>query len=190
MQATWTTLHSWLGQEADPEPSLDTIVPRYLAGFGPASPADARTWCGLPGLSEVFERLRPQLRAFRDEHGRELFDLPDAPRPSADTPAPVRLLPEYDNLFLSHADRSRVVSGEHRSRLTTVNGVGPNVFSVDGFLAGTWKLSREKRVARLLFEPLESLSKPVRSALEAEGEAILAFAAAGAEERSVEFFSY
>ena len=124
MQATWTTLESWLGREVEKAPSIDAVMLRYLAAFGPASAADARTWSGLTGLGEVFERLRPHLRAFRDEKGRELFDLPDAPRPEADTPAPVRFLPEYDNVFLSHSDRQRIAREEDRKRFATVNAWG------------------------------------------------------------------
>jgi hypothetical protein len=170
-------------------PSLENVLLRYLAAFGPASPADARTWSGLTGLGEAFERLRPQLRTFRDEKGRELFDLPDAPRPAADTPAPVRFLPEYDNLFLSHADRQRIVRDEDRKRFATINGVGPNAFSVDGFLAGSWRLVRAGSRATLAVQPLNSVSKAERAALETEGEALLAFAASDAAQRGVEFVS-
>ena len=187
MQATWTTLESWLGREVEKTPQIDAAVLRYLAAFGPASAADARTWSGLTGLGEVFERLRPQLRTFRDEKGRELFDLPGAPRPDADTPAPVRFLPEYDNVFLSHADRQRIVRDEDRKRFATVNGVGPNAFSVDGFLAGSWRLVRAGSRATLAIQPLNSVSRAERAALEAEGEALLAFASGDAEERRVAF---
>ena len=189
MQATVTTLQSWLGREVETAPSLENVLLRYLAAFGPASPADARTWSSLTGLGEAFERLRPQLRTFRDEKGRELFDLPDAPRPAAARPAPVRFLPEYDNLFLSHADRQRIVRDEDRKRFATINGVGPNAFSVDGFLAGSWRLVRAGSRATLAVQPLNSVSKAERAALETEGEALLAFAASDATQRGVEFVS-
>src|SRR5262249_55283206 len=92
----------------------ETLVLRYLAAFGPATPADAQAWSGLRGLREVFETLRPSLVTFRDARKRELFDLPDAPRPDADAEAPVRFVPDFDNLVLSHDDRSRIIADAHR----------------------------------------------------------------------------
>src|SRR3954465_5126786 len=108
--SAFTTLEAWLGER--PRPNLPPAgrVLRYLTAFGPAAPADVRTWSGLTGAGEILERLRPTLRIMRDDAGRELFDVPRAPLPSADVPAPVRFLPEYDNAVLSHADRGRIVS--------------------------------------------------------------------------------
>ncbi len=110
-QARYQTLASWLdppsGQAPVPAALLDELVMRYLAAFGPASAQDVQSWSGLTRLAEVLERLSPGLERFRDEQGRVLFDLPDAPRPDPDTPAPVRFLGEFDNLFLAHVDRSR-----------------------------------------------------------------------------------
>lgn len=187
MQPTLTTAEHWLGQPLDPNPSIDEVVLRYLAAFGPASAADMRTWSGITGLREVVERLRPQLRVFRDEAGREIFDLPDAPRPDPDTPAPPRFLPEYDNVFLSHADRSRIVADEHRKRLATANGVGPGTFLIDGFISGTWRIARERTAATLVLDPLVPLAASDRNALAEEGMRLLAFAAEDAETRDVQF---
>ena len=123
-----TTAEAWLGRPLAADPSLDASCSATSRAFGPASAADVTTWCRLTGLREVVERLRPQLVTFRDERGRELFDLPDAPRPGEDTPAPVRFLPEYDNVLLSHADRSRFVFDARprgaRSRLGRRLGLG------------------------------------------------------------------
>ena len=127
---------------------------------------------------------------FRDEAGRELFDLPDAPRPDPDTPAPPRFLPEYDNVFLSHADRTRIVADQHRKRLATANGVGPGTFLIDGFISGTWRIKQDQTTAILHLDPLVPLATPDRNALAEEGVRLLAFAAAGAAEaHDIQFIS-
>src|SRR4029077_16693460 len=133
---TWTTLEAWLDRRLGPDAALDETVLRYIGEFGPASAADIRTWSWLTGLREVIERLRPQLQTFRDESGRELFDLPDAPRPDPDTPAPPRFLPEYDNALLSHDDRSRVIADAAYGLITGWVGT----FLIDGFVNGQWRI--------------------------------------------------
>jgi len=152
----------------DPEP-VDWLVLRYLGAFGPATVADARTWSWLTGLRDVFERLRPRLMAFRDEAGRELFDLPGAPRPYPDTPAAARFLPEYDNLMLSHDDRSRVIPPPVAARLTGFVGT----FLVDGFVHGQWRADRGRGGATLVStRSCRSASASARD-LVAEGERLL-----------------
>ncbi|MDP9370250.1 MAG: winged helix DNA-binding domain-containing protein [Chloroflexota bacterium] len=185
-QATWTTVESWLGRPLDAALGLDAIVLRYLAAFGPATVADVRMWSGLTGLREVIERLRPELRTFRDERDRELFDLPDAPRPDPDIPAPPRFLPEYDNVFLSHADRTRIISEDHRARLATKNGVGPGPFLIDGFVRGTWKIDKQRTGATLRLTPLEPILASDRTALEEEGARLLAFIAPDAQIKDIQ----
>jgi hypothetical protein len=162
------------------------LVRRYLAAFGPASIADAQTWSGLQGLRPVFEDLRPELVAFRDENKKELFDLPDAPRPAADTPVPVRFLPEFDNLVLAHADRGRFMADEHRSRITTKNLQVRATFLVDGRVAGTWKVEVKKKTATLVLEPFATLTRNTLAALEPEGLALLRFVEAEAGSYKVE----
>lgn len=138
-QVALTTAEHWLGRPAQDPPAPEETVRRYLAAFGPASVRDMQTWAGVTRLGPVFERLRPELVTFRDEGGTELFDLPDAPRPDPDTPAPARLLPEFDNLLLSHADRTRAIPADLKGRSWKGNQAF-STFLVDGFLAGVWRL--------------------------------------------------
>ena len=175
--AAFTVADAWLGMAipTDHAPA-DQLVRRYLASFGPATPGDAQAWSALAGLREAFERLRPELVTFRDARGRELFDLPDAPRPDGDEPAPVRFLPDFDNLILSHDDRTRVIADEHRPRVVTKNLLVRATFLVDGFVAGTWRIERAKKVATLIIEPFGPLAAEVVTALNQEGEALLEFA--------------
>jgi hypothetical protein len=174
-QATLTSAQAWLGREPDADPSHEELVLRYLRGFGPAGVADVQKWCGVTRLGAVVERLRPRLRSFRDESGRELFDLPRSPRPDPETPAPVRFLPEYDNLLLSHADRTRVMAPEHRWGVFTVNGRVLGTVLVDGFVAGTWAIDD----GGLAIRPFSRIARADREALAAEGERLLGFAAPG-----------
>ncbi|MBO0816355.1 MAG: AlkZ family DNA glycosylase, partial [Actinobacteria bacterium] len=156
------------------------LVERYLAAFGPATVADLQAWSGLTRLREAVARLRPRLRAFRDEQGRELLDLPGAPRPGPEVPAPARLVAEFDNLSLSHADRTRIVSDAHRKLLYTRNGIFPGTVLLDGFVAGAWRISRERRAATVVIEPFEVISRRDRDAIAREAERLLAFAAPAA----------
>jgi hypothetical protein len=186
-QAAHTTVEAWLGRPLDSESSLDEMVVRYLGAFGPATVKDVQVWSGLTRLGEVFERLRPRLRVFRDEHGKELFDLPDAPRPSPDAPAPPRFLPEFDNLILSYADRARVIANDHRRVIAARNGMVPAVVLVDGFVRGTWKIEKTRRAATLVIEPFESLPKKERDDLVEEGERLVNLLGRGAETFEVRF---
>ena len=169
-QVALTTAEHWLGRPAEPAPAPDSTVLRYLAAFGPASVKDMQTWAGLTRLREAFERLRPQLVTFYDPNGVELFDLPDAPRPAADTPAPPRFLPEFDNLLLSHADRTRVVPPAYWGRAWQGN-VAHRTFLVDGFLAGVWKL--DDGDGHLVVEPFGKLTKAQQRDVVAEGARML-----------------
>ena len=186
-QATWAATEAWLGAALHPDPSVDELVLRYLAAFGPATAADARTWSRLTGLQPVLERLRPRLRAFRDERGRELLDVPDAPFPDPETPAPPRFLPEYDNVLLSHDDRSRVLSGPAPP---LPDGKWKGTLLLDGFRRANWRIVLEADRATLVVEPFASQPGDPPSAREeiaAEGEGLLALVAPGATRRSVEF---
>ena len=178
-QTTHTTAEAWLGQPLAVETGPEPIILRYLGAFGPATVNDVQVWSGLTRLREVIERLRPGLITLRDENGAELFDLPEAPRPDGELPAPVRFLPEFDNLILSHADRMRVIADEHRRRIASKNGMVPGTVLVDGFVRGTWRITRTRGSATLHIAPFEPLAPPDRTALTEEGARLLAFAAAG-----------
>src|SRR5215203_775842 len=185
--AAHTTAEAWLGRPLDPASSLEETVLRYLGAFGPATVKDVQTWSGLTRLGEVIERLRSRLLTFRDERGKELFDLPEAPRPDPDIHAPARFLPAFDNLILSHADRTRVISGEYRKAIASRNGMVPATFLVDGFVRGTWKTERVRGSARLVISPFESLTKNTRDALTEEGGQLIRFVEEGAEAYEIRF---
>jgi Winged helix DNA-binding domain len=194
-QSRHTTIESWLGRDLDGAgsggaTSVDTMVLRYLGAFGPASVRDIQAWSGLTRLAEVVDRLRPQLRLFLDGNGRELFDLPGSPRPAEDHPAPIRFLYDFDNILLSHADRSRVLSEDAGvlgavKDLAVKNGVLPSFLLIDGFVGATWSLARERRTASLtirLFAPIDGTR---RHELEREAAALLVFWAPDAETTEV-----
>jgi len=170
-QARSTTPESWLGRAFVPNPSIDAVVLRYFAAFGPASVADVTTWCRLTGLREVVERLRPCLVTFRDERGRELFDLPDAPRPDPGTPAPVRFLPEYDNLLLSHDDRSRFVRPEGGEALARVWTIGYGSVLADGVVSAVWRIQPDG----LVVSHVPGMPKRLLASLAAEGRRLARF---------------
>jgi hypothetical protein len=180
-QVRSTPLEHWVGRSLDPSPSLDEVVLRYLGVFGPASSADAAAWSRLTGMREVVDRLRPQLRVFRLEDGRrELFDLPDAPRPDPETPAPARFLPEYDNALLSHADRSRFAS-EGLRVAASGDWVGRGAVLHDGIVVGSWRREGSIVATRLAVK----LPKRARSEIEAQGGRLATFLSSGAAEADV-----
>lgn len=184
-QTAYHTAEHWLARELDKSPDPATMIQRYLAAFGPASIADMQTWAGLTRFREIVDTL--DLRTFRTDDGRELYDLPDAPRPDEDTPAPVRLLPEFDNVLLSYADRTRMMTEEHRKRLFGVkNGVFPGTFLVDGFLRGSWRLTKQRKSAVLTLTPWARTTKKDLAALTKEGLRLLDFTTPDATTKDVQ----
>ncbi|HEY5318837.1 MAG TPA: winged helix DNA-binding domain-containing protein [Solirubrobacteraceae bacterium] len=183
--ADFTLAEDWLGRPLKTDESPDGLVLRYLAAFGPASAADVQTWSGLQGIKTVLEDLRPRLAAFTDERGRELFDLPDAPRPEESVPAPPRFLPEFDSLLLAHADRARVIDDEHRPAVITKNLRVRATFLIDGFVRGTWDVKRTRKRATLTITPFGSVTKRDAAALRSEGASLLGFTDADAGEHEV-----
>jgi hypothetical protein len=175
-----------LATKVDKKPATEELVRRYLAAFGPATPADMQVWSGLKGLKAVFAGMDGLERL-----DGNLYDLPDAPRPDPDVPAPVRFLPAFDNLVLSHKDRARVIDDEHRPKLLATGNlrVQPS-FLVDGFVAGMWKIDARKKSSTLTIEPFVKLTKKVRTELEAEGQALVRFAEPETAAVEVKFESF
>ena len=172
-----TTAEAWLGAPPAADPRPDDVVLRYLAAFGPAGPADLRAWSGLTGAAAILDRLRPRLRCFRDERGRELLDVPDGPLPDADSPAPVRFLPVFDNAILAHDDRSRILADGYPRRIAD----SPTLL-VDGFARGMWDIRDGILDVRLFAD----VGPGDRAAIEEEGMRLLAFAGEAAP-RGVRF---
>lgn len=170
----------WVGP-LEEQPSLRTLVWRYLASCGPASVADLQIWSGLRRLKAEVEALRPELTVYRDARGRELFDIPGLPVASGDEPAPVRFLPEFDNAVLSHDDRNRIVADEYRPRVFPGYSMVHATFLVDGFVAGIWEIRGD--VVRVA--PFGPLASDDADAVRAEAERLLPFLDLGAGARVV-----
>lgn len=177
--APYVAARHWIagGSRPSEEDALRLLITRYLGAFGPASLADIAQFAGqVPArIRPVLEQLEPSLRRFTDEQGRTLFDLPRAPRPDADSKAPVRFLPRYDELLIGYKHRDRVISARHRAAVYTKNALIEAVFLVDGFAAGTWALVTTKTDAILNIRPFTSLSRADRAAAMAEGETLARF---------------
>ncbi|MFB8246976.1 winged helix DNA-binding domain-containing protein [Streptomyces sp. NPDC055952] len=171
--ARYGLMSTWLGRETDPpapdgsDPVGQTLVRRYLAAYGPAASADLRAWCGLAGLPRAVSALRGELVSFRDERGRELLDLPGAPRPDPGTPAPVRFLPAFDNAVLGYDDRGRIIDAAHRG----LSVAGARLVLVDGRVAATWTTEADT----VHVTPLRGLSRAERDAVAEEGRALARF---------------
>jgi hypothetical protein len=165
-RAKVTTIEHWTGEPLPADPPVQDTIRRYLAAFGPATVQDIAAWSGLSGVRPVVDGMR--LERVEDDQGRELLDVPGAPLPDPDTPAPVRFLPEFDNLLLSHKDRTRIVPEDLRTIVR--DRLGAPMFLVDGFARGTWKVDGD----RLAIEPFVPLSRAERRAVDEEGERLLA----------------
>lgn len=179
-QPILTTMEAWLGRQLAADADVDALLLRYLAAFGPASTADIRTWSWLTDLSSVVRRLRPGLRAFADESGRELLDVPDAPIVDGDEPAPPRFLPEFDNVFLSHAERSRIAT-----MALDLGRYARGTLLVDGFVGAGWRIDRGASAATLRIDPFRRLSPRELDDVLPEAERLLEFVASDAERRDV-----
>ena len=162
----------WVGRPVVPPDPMRHLVRRYLAAFGPATIDDMASWMGVrtPPIRAVLDEAP---RTFCDEAGRLLYDVPRAPLPAADTPAPVRLLPKWDSSLLAYSprERTRILPQQYRRRVIAPNGDVAQTILVDGFVAGTWKVEKK----RLQIEPFVRLSSDTREELAAEEERLLAF---------------
>jgi hypothetical protein len=189
--APYVAARHWIagGERPPEEVALATLVRRCLAAFGPVTLADIAKFAGQspPRVRPALERMAPKLRTFADEEGHVLYDLPRAPRPASDVEAPVRFLPRYDELLIAYQNRDRVIAPAHRRAIYTKNGIIEAVILVDGFAAGTWGVVRTKGEAILNVAPFARLAPRERSAIEAEGRALLSFLAPDATKVGVRF---
>lgn len=179
-------IENWAGASIGPGIDLPDLVLRYLAAYGPASVMDMQSWSGLTKLAAAFEAVEDKLLTFTGTDGRLLYDLPEAPRPDADTPAPVRLLPEYDNVWLGYADRYRIQSQLAKDRMVLVNGYVA-AYTVDGFIAGNWTIKRTRNDIAITLLPFHKLAAADHAAVEAEAHAHGAFLADGKGDVTVEW---
>lgn len=178
---------TWLRRPLCTTPSLERMINRYLAAFGPATVRDVQAWSGLTGLRPILESMRENLIAFKDEEKKEFFDLPDAPRPDADTPAPPRFLPVFDNVLLSHADRRRILSEDHRKKLFGTAALLEGSVLIDGFVGAKWKVVQEPARAVLTIEQFVQLHNRDREAISQEGAGLLTFALAAIKVHEIRF---
>jgi len=179
-QVKTTTVEAWLGRPVGPASSLDELVMRYLAAFGPATVIDMQAWSGMTRMREVFERLRPRLRLFRDERGKELFDLPRAPRPDPETTAPPRFLPDYDNILLAHEDRARILGPGRHLGIFSSNGVMRGSLLLDGFVRAMWIPIDGTLVITPFGDPIPQREQPP---IAEEGMCLLEFLSPGERHR-------
>jgi hypothetical protein len=183
----FTTLRSWLaaaddpagrhdGGDNDPEQAVDEAVERYLRAFGPATTSDVRTWSGIRSVREAVDRLRPRLVAYRDEAGRELLDVAGGEFADPAQTAPVRLLGEFDNVFLGHADRTRITGELAWGAAWARRGA----LFVDGYLAGAWRCPIADDPTRLELEAMRPLDDRQRRDVVREAEALIGLIAGSA----------
>ena len=185
----FTLAESWLNRPIPSKDRFKELVLRYLAAFGPASITDMQAWSGFGQLKDRIDSMRSDLRVYRDENRRELFDLPDRSIEDPDRPAPERFLPEFDNVLLSYSNRTRIIAGEHRRHVFVPGLRVRPTFLVDGFVAGTWRFEKAKGTASVTIEPFGALSTNIRQALLEEAEQLVRFAGHDSKNHEVRFGS-
>ena len=187
--APYVAARHWIGSGRRPaeDAAVERLIRRCLGAFGPATLADICKFTGqVPArIRPVLDRLAPDLRRFADEQGRALFDLPRAPRPKAEVPAPVRFLPRYDEVLIAYQHRDRVIAPRHRPAIYAKNGIIEATLLVDGFVTGTWDLAASREQALLRIRPFKKLAPPDRRAALDEGEQLARFLAPDARAHGV-----
>ena len=186
-RATYTTAESWLGLAAPAD--LESLFRRYLAAFGPADVMDFQTWAGMTSLKSQLQETLSALVAYRDEGGRVLYDLPDQPLVAEDCPAPIRFLPEYDNILIAHKDRRRILPEAQRKKVFISAGRVLGTVLIDGFVAAIWKAERGKKTTTLRVTLFNKQPEDILESIEAEGLALARFIDDGAAQHQVEFAS-
>lgn len=181
-QTTYACLDAWVDSPLAP-PSPSSLIKRYLRAFGPASVADVQAWAGITRLGEVAASM--DLRHYRDPDGRELLDLPELTIPDEDVPAPPRLLGPFDQMILSYADRTRIVSDEYRKRVITQNGLVKGTLLVGGQVRGLWEITTSRKAAVVDLSPFEKLPKRDLVTLESAASRLADWAEPAAETREV-----
>ncbi|MFF2447901.1 winged helix DNA-binding domain-containing protein [Neobacillus sp. NPDC058068] len=174
-KAVHTSSEAWIGTLPFSKLTIEDIILRYLAAFGPATIQDIQVWSGLTRLNEKVEQLLPQLVIFQDSEGKELIDIPNAPRPDQNTPSPPRFLGGFDNILLSYADRKRIIDEAYRNIVFTKNGIIRPTILIDGFVSGIWKVQKEKGAVRLIIELFKKLPDEEHNALMEEATRLLDF---------------
>lgn len=163
---------TYLGQDVAAAPAPAELLRRYLAAWGPATPADFSGWSGLKGVAALFEEIAGDLVTFRDAGKKLLYDLKDAPRPGGDIAAPPRFVPDFDAVTQGHQDRTRILPPAHAPKIASKNLQVPPMLLVDGFVAGTWKLEVKRKITTLAITAFDNFSAKDRKAVEAEAIAL------------------
>lgn len=169
--------------ESDTDADVKSMLFRYLSSFGPASIKDMQAWSGMTRLKPYIQQWAAELECFQDEAGNELYDLPGAPLPPEDTPAPPRYLSEFDNMLISYHDRSRILPAAYKPKIITINGLVRSTFLTDGFVSGTYSIEENKESATLRLQPFEPISSADLELLREEGDRLLEFAAPDKQHR-------
>lgn len=187
-RATYTTAKHWLGPAAPSD--LPSLFRRYLAAYGPASVMDFQTWTGMTRLKSQLAPALAGLMVYRSEGGQDIYDLPEATIAAPDSIAPIRFIPEYDNILIAHRDRSRILPDEHRKKVFLSAGRVIGTVLIDGFAGGTWNVKKDKTALTLFVKLFEAEPKEGLRAIEEEGNRLLRFFDDSASGHAVVIDSY